>query len=266
MPSTDLLEEKIRVILRATCLPTVAVVWGGGQDPPCTEQLVRGARTPGLCPVLSSLPAAASQLLPLREGLQQTKQKRPARRRGWCQTRNDFQVGASTRTRAFPAVTGRRPPRGSSRGSCACDSTMFCGPKTSPENTVSCRTLPGAECRSPGASFPPETPSPAPCLADVCTPREGRGLERRLATAMGQAPSGAVVETAQAALVLGGKEPVAGRKAAQLLSCRRVLSTSTSCVLELDPKRPWEPGASPACEHPLLRLAFKGRLCRSQAT
>lgn len=106
MPSTDLLEEKIRVILRATCLPTVAVVWGGGQDPPCTEQLVRGARTPGLCPVLSSLPAASSQLLPLREGLQQTKQKRPARRRGWCQTRNDFQVGASTRTRAFPAVTG----------------------------------------------------------------------------------------------------------------------------------------------------------------
>lgn len=89
MPSTDLLEEKIRVILRATCLPTVAVVWGGGQDPPCTEQLVRGARTPGLCPVLSSLPAASSQLLPLREGLQQTKQKRPARRRGWCQTRND---------------------------------------------------------------------------------------------------------------------------------------------------------------------------------
>lgn len=106
MPSTDLLEEKIRVILRATFLPTVAVVWGGGQDPPCTEQLVRGARTPGLCPVLSSLPAASSQLLPLREGLQQTKQKRPARRRGWCQTRNDFQVGASTRTRAFPAVTG----------------------------------------------------------------------------------------------------------------------------------------------------------------
>lgn len=90
MPSTDLLEEKIRVILRATCLPTVAVVWGGGQDPLCTEQLVRGARTPGLCPVLSSLPAASSQLLPLREGLQQTKQKRPARRRGWCQTRNDF--------------------------------------------------------------------------------------------------------------------------------------------------------------------------------
>lgn len=55
---------------------------------------------------------------------------------------------------------------------------------------------------------------------------------------MGQAPSGAVVETAQAALVLGGKEPVAGRKAARLLSCRLVLSTSTSCVLELDPKRP----------------------------
>lgn len=143
---------------------------------------------------------------------------------------------------------------------------MFCGPKTSPENTVSCRTLPGAECCSRGASFPPETPSPAPCLADVCTPREGRGLERRLAAAMGQAPSGAVVETAQAALVLGGKEPVAGRKAARLRSCHPGLSTSTSCVLELDLKRPWEPGASPACEHPLLRLAFKGRLCRSQAT
>lgn len=79
MPSTDLLEEKIRVILRATCLPTVAVVWGGGQDPPRTEQLVEALARPGCVLFLAPfLPPPPSCFHYERGYNRQSKNGRPA--------------------------------------------------------------------------------------------------------------------------------------------------------------------------------------------